>query len=110
MVKKSKLFGFVAESLIELGLDEAIEDLKLLPSHLDKAIDVLKALAGKVQGTPPKSLPKLYPVNTTIDIEWIDKGCKNNKKLYDVNGNIIVIGTPVPKIHTMCTYDILKNQ
>ena len=47
-----------------------------------------------------------------IDIkktEWIDVNCKNNKKLYDVNGNIIVIGQPSPKIHTMATYDINGN-
>ena len=47
-----------------------------------------------------------------IDIkktEWIDVNCKNNKKLYDVNGNIIVIGKPSPKIHTMATYDMNGN-
>jgi len=47
-----------------------------------------------------------------IDIkktEWIDVNCKNNKKLYDVNGNVIVIGKPSPKIHTMATYDINGN-
>ena len=41
--------------------------------------------------------------------EWIDVNCKNNKKLYDVNGNIIVIGKPSPKIHTMATYDMNGN-
>ena len=47
-----------------------------------------------------------------IDIkktEWIDVNCKNNKKLYDVNGNVIVIGKPSPKIHTMATYDMDGN-
>ena len=47
-----------------------------------------------------------------IDIkktEWIDVNCKNNKKLYDVNGNVIVIGKPSPKIHTMATYDMNGN-
>ena len=47
-----------------------------------------------------------------IDIkktEWIDVNCENNKKLYDVNGNIIVIGKPSPKIHTMATYDMNGN-
>ena len=47
-----------------------------------------------------------------IDIkktEWIDVNCKNNKKLYDVNGNIIVIGKPSQKIHTMATYDMNGN-
>ena len=47
-----------------------------------------------------------------IDIkktEWIDVNCKKNKKLYDVNGNIIVIGKPSPKIHTMATYDMDGN-
>ena len=47
-----------------------------------------------------------------IDIkktEWIDVNCENNKKLYDVNGNIIVIGKPSSKIHTMATYDINGN-
>ena len=47
-----------------------------------------------------------------IDIkktEWIDVNCVNNKKLYDVNGNIIVVGKPSPKIHTMATYDMNGN-
>ena len=47
-----------------------------------------------------------------IDIkktEWIDVNCENNKKLYDVNGNTIVIGKPSPKIHTMATYDMNGN-
>ena len=47
-----------------------------------------------------------------IDIkktEWIDVNCENNKKLYDINGNMIVIGQPSPKIHTMATYDINGN-
>ena len=47
-----------------------------------------------------------------IDIkktEWIDDNCKNNKKLYDVNGHLIVIGKPSPKIHTMATYDMNGN-
>jgi hypothetical protein len=39
-------------------------------------------------------------------IEWIDIECKNNKKLYDTKGNILVIGNPSSKIHTMATYDI----
>ena len=42
-------------------------------------------------------------------IEWIDIECKNNKKLYDTKGNIIVIGNPSSKIHTMATYDINGN-
>ncbi|SVD03029.1 uncharacterized protein METZ01_LOCUS355883 [marine metagenome] len=42
-------------------------------------------------------------------IEWIDTQCKDNKKLYDTKGNIIVIGTPSPKIHTMATYDTSGN-
>ena len=42
-------------------------------------------------------------------IEWMDISCNNNRKLYDVNGNIIVIGTPGPKIHTMVTYDLNGN-
>ena len=42
-------------------------------------------------------------------IEWIDIECKNNKKLYDTKGNILVIGNPSPKIHTMATYDINGN-
>ena len=40
---------------------------------------------------------------------WVDANCKNNKKLYDVNGNVIVIGTPSPKIHLMATYDVNGN-
>ena len=58
-----------------------------------------------------KSQEKKYDVEW-IDIkktEWIDVNCKNNKKLYDVNGNIIVIGKPSPKIHTMATYDMNGN-
>tara|TARA_A100001037_G_scaffold259236_1_gene246886 strand:- start:15 stop:578 length:564 start_codon:yes stop_codon:yes gene_type:complete len=39
-------------------------------------------------------------------IEWIDIACKDNKKIYDPNGDIIVIGHPISKIHTMATYDI----
>ena len=42
-------------------------------------------------------------------IEWIDKVCKDNKKIYDPNGDIIVIGHPSPNIHTMATYDINGN-
>ena len=63
-----------------------------------------KANSRKFQG-------KKYDVEW-IDIkktEWIDVNCKNNKKLYDVNGNIIVIGKPSPKIHTMATYDMNGN-
>ena len=58
-----------------------------------------------------KSQEKKYDVEW-IDIkktEWIDVNCKNNKKLYDVNGNVIVIGKPSPKIHTMATYDMNGN-
>ena len=42
-------------------------------------------------------------------IEWIDKKSKNNIKLYDTEGNIIVIGTPTAKIDTQKTYDIEGN-
>ena len=42
-------------------------------------------------------------------IEWIDMVCKDNKKIYDPNGDIIVIGHPSSKIHTMATYDINGN-
>ena len=42
-------------------------------------------------------------------IEWIDKKSKNNIKLYDTEGNIIVIGTPTAKIDTRKTYDIEGN-
>jgi len=42
-------------------------------------------------------------------IEWIDIACKDNKKIYDPNGDIIVIGHPSSKIHTMATYDINGN-
>ena len=47
--------------------------------------------------------------NNDNSIEWIDIECKNNKKLYDTKGNVIVIGTPSPKIHAMATYDINGN-
>ena len=42
-------------------------------------------------------------------LEWIDIVCKDNKKIYDPNGDIIVIGHPSSKIHTMATYDINGN-
>jgi len=42
-------------------------------------------------------------------IEWIDIVCKDNKKIYDPNGDIIVIGHPSSKIHTMATYDVNGN-
>jgi Zn-finger nucleic acid-binding protein len=42
-------------------------------------------------------------------IEWIDKKSKDNIKLYDTEGNIIVIGIPTAKIDTQKTYDIEGN-
>tara|TARA_Y100000589_G_scaffold320746_1_gene351010 strand:- start:508 stop:1008 length:501 start_codon:yes stop_codon:yes gene_type:complete len=37
--------------------------------------------------------------------DWIDKQCRNNKKLCDKNGNIVVIGSPSSKIDLTATYD-----
>ena len=57
-------------------------------------------------------ISKASNTNTQVpddSIEWIDTQCKDNKKLYDTKGNIIVIGTPSPKIHTMATYDTSGN-
>jgi len=78
-----------------------------------KAKDVVKAIR------PHKALIEIAnnPDNDELSntwvhgdsIEWIDTQCKDNKKLYDVNGNILVIGTPNSKIHTMATYDTNGN-
>ena len=60
--------------------------------------------------TPDISQPSIANIQVhDASIEWIDLECKDNKKLYDTKGNIIVIGNPSPKIHTMATYDINGN-
>ena len=78
-----------------------------------KTVEVAAGVVGFAieRANSRKSQGKKYDVEW-IDIkktEWIDVNCKNNKKLYDVNGNIIVIGKPSPKIHTMATYDMNGN-
>ena len=77
------------------------------------AMEFVGKTTGKIirEANSRKFQEKEYDVEW-IDIkktEWIDVNCKNNKKLYDVNGNMIVIGKPSPKIHTMATYDIDGN-
>jgi|TARA_B110000438_G_scaffold45732_1_gene45858 hypothetical protein len=92
-------FGFVALTAaglgVGLGIDIALEKLARDPSNSELSY-VSKASNTSVQ------------INDN-SIDWIDIECKNNKKLYDTKGNIIVIGTPSPKIHTMAIYDINGN-
>ena len=78
-----------------------------------KTVEITAGVIGFVieEAKSRKFQGKKYDVEW-IDIkktDWIDVNCENNKKLYDVNGNIIVIGKPSPKIHTMATYDINGN-
>ena len=87
--------------------------IKLLDAlyHTVQFIEFVGETTGKIIENSHKFQEKEYDVEW-IDIkktEWIDVNCKNNKKLYDVNGNIIVIGKPSPKIHTMATYDMNGN-
>ena len=96
-------FGFVALTAaglgvavgVGVGIDIALEKLARDPSNSELSY-VSKASNTSVQ------------INDN-SIDWIDIECKNNKKLYDTKGNIIVIGTPSPKIHTMAIYDINGN-
>ena len=84
------------------GVVKTVDAIEFVGKTTEKIIR--EANSRKFQG-------KKYDVEW-IDIkktEWIDVNCKNNKKLYDVNGNIIVIGKPSPKIHTMATYDMNGN-
>ena len=64
-----------------------------------------KLTGSKVSEITAKSASKKH----ADSIEWIDKKSKNNIKLYDTEGNIIVIGTPTAKIDTQKTYDIEGN-
>ena len=78
-----------------------------------KTVEITAGVIGLVteEAKSRKFQGKKYDVEW-IDIkktDWIDVNCENNKKLYDVNGNMIVIGKPSPKIHTMATYDINGN-
>ena len=116
----------MAKNLLDL-LEGSIKVIDLLGGVV-KTVDAIK-FVGKTTGKIIREATKLndselqelynsrkfqekeYDVEW-IDIkktEWIDVNCKNNKKLYDVNGNIIVIGKPSPKIHTMATYDMNGN-
>ena len=78
-----------------------------------KTVEITAGVIGLVteEAKSRKFQGKKYDVEW-IDIkktDWIDVNCENNKKLYDVNGNMIVIGKPSPKIHTMATYDMNGN-
>lgn len=87
---------------------------------LDLLVGTLKVVHGVIRvvdalekrgSNSRKFQEKEYDVEW-LDIKkmgWIDANCKNNKKLYDVNGNVIVIGTPSPKIQLMATYDVNGN-
>ena len=108
----------MAKNLLDL-LDGSIKVIHLLGGVVKtvKAIKFAAETTGKVtrnitrEVNSRKFQEKEYDVEW-LDIkktEWIDVNCKNNKKLYDVNGNIIVIGKPSPKIHTMATYDMNGN-
>ena len=104
----------MAKNLLDL-LEGSIKVIDLLGGVV-KTVDAIE-FVGKTtkkiirEANSRKFQEKEYDVEW-IDIkktEWIDVNCKNNKKLYDVNGNIIVIGKPSPKIHTMATYDMSGN-
>ena len=111
----------MAKNLLDL-LEGSIKVIDLLGGvvktvhAIDKTVHAIE-FVGKTtkkiirEANSRKFQEKEYDVEW-IDIkktEWIDVNCKNNKKLYDVNGNIIVIGKPSPKIHTMATYDMNGN-
>ena len=68
--------------------------------------DELEELMGSSEITARSDLDEWLEADP---IEWIDKKSKNNIKLYDTEGNIIVIGTPTAKIDTQKTYDIEGN-
>ena len=104
----------MAKNLLDL-LEGSIKVIDLLGGVV-KTVDAIE-FVGKTtkkiirEANSRKFQEKEYDVEW-IDIkktEWIDVNCKNNKKLYDVNGNIIVIGKPSPKIYTMATYDMNGN-
>ena len=104
----------MAKNLLDL-LEGSIKVIDLLGGVVKTvhAIEFVGETTGKIirEANSRKFQEKEYDVEW-IDIkktEWIDVNCKNNKKLYDVNGNIIVIGKPSPKIHTMATYDMNGN-
>ena len=104
----------MAKDLLDLlvGSIKVIDLLGGVVKTVD-AIEFVGKTTGKIirEANSRKFQEKEYDVEW-IDIkktEWIDVNCKNNKKLYDVNGNIIVIGKPSPKIHTMATYDMNGN-
>ena len=104
----------MAKNLLDL-LEGSIKVIDLLGGVVKTAhaIEFVGETAGKIirEANSRKFQEKEYDLEW-IDIkktEWIDVNCKNNKKLYDVNGNIIVIGKPSPKIHTMATYDMNGN-
>lgn len=79
--------------------------------------DELEKLTGsRVSGITAKSASKKHQGKMNLNewleadpIEWIDKKSKDNIKLYDTEGNIIVIGIPTAKIDTQKTYDIEGN-
>ena len=104
----------MAKNLLDL-LEGSIKVIDLLGGVVKTAhaIEFVGETTGKIirEANSRKFQEKEYDLEW-IDIkktEWIDVNCKNNKKLYDVNGNVIVIGTPSPKIHLMATYDVNGN-
>jgi len=88
------LADFLAGALLEIAADVAMDGLHYVLAEED-------------------SFTKKDPITNAWvhedSIEWIDINCKDNKKLYDPNGNIIVIGHPSPKIDTIATYDTNGN-
>ena len=104
-------FGFVALTAagvgVGVGIDIALEKLARDPSNSELSYDPSLSREYIL-----RELSRASNTSVQIDdnsIDWIDIECKNNKKLYDTKGNIIVIGTPSPKIHTMAIYDINGN-
>ena len=88
------LADILAGALLEIALDVAVDGLH-------------HALTEKDSFSKKDPLTNVWVHEDSI--EWIDINCKDNKKLYDPNGNIIVIGHPSPKIDPMVTYDTNGN-
>ena len=109
--------ALIISAIVKFFVKTAITGYKIVPTIAEtvheKAKDVVKALRPHkaliaIANNPDNNELKTIS-NNDNSIEWIDIECKNNKKLYDTKGNVIVIGTPSPKIHAMATYDINGN-
>ncbi|HIF36970.1 MAG TPA: hypothetical protein EYQ70_00895 [Marine Group III euryarchaeote] len=98
-----KWFVQTTEKVMVKTKDELVEKSKIIIQILRPH----KALIAIANNPDNNELTTIS--NNDNSIEWIDIECKNNKKLYDTKGNVIVIGTPSPKIHAMATYDINGN-